>query len=436
MGDMVLQKIHGSDFKLADPIVDQYLQELATKFNAHINLPNFKLHFFGVDTSELNAFAFFGANVAVHSGLILAVNTESELAAVLAHETAHISQHHLSRMVATNRQMMPLTIVELLAALAIGIGSPEAGIHLAHAALAGHMQNMINFTREHEQEADRMGMQLLVKTNFDPNGMAGVFQHLRRHTGYQTKAPEYLMTHPVFDSRIADAQNRALSLGTRKVSDSLFFHLVRARLEVSKYENTHKKITRLQDKHQKGRFQNKTAAQYAIAIAHIKNHHPQKAIPLLQELLKAHPNEWVIELSLAKAESKANLIQQALARTERLMKIYPSNYAILSYHTGFLLQNKQPDKVVTLLITHKRNHMRDPFLHEMMARAYSMIGEKVALHRAQAECHFAKGQFREAFKQLEVALEYTKNKDPVIRQIKERRNTMQAIIQQQKGLKI
>jgi predicted Zn-dependent protease len=144
-------------------------------------------------------------------------------------------------MIASNRQMMPLTIVELLAALAIGIGSPEAGIHLAHAAIAGHMQSMINYTREHEQEADRMGMQLLAKTHYDPNGMAAVFQHLRKKSTYQSHPPEYLMTHPVFDSRIADAQNRAMSLHVHPVPDSLFFHLIRARLEVIKDQSLTRK---------------------------------------------------------------------------------------------------------------------------------------------------------------------------------------------------
>jgi predicted Zn-dependent protease len=138
---------------------------------------------------------------------------------------------------------------------------------------------------------------------------------------------------------------------------------------------------------------------------------------------------------LAKAESFYD-VHKALSRTERLMKIHPGNYAIICYQVGFLLQNKQPDKVISLLIANRRTHNRDPFLHQNMARAYSMLGNPIALHRSQAEFHFARGEFKEAFKQLDVALEYTRDKDPVALHIKARKKIMQAIIKKQSGVKI
>jgi len=170
MGELIMQKIHGSGFYVSDPVVNQYLQQLAVRLGHHAHARDFKLHFFGVQSDDLNAFAFFGGHVAFHTGLISAVDSESEVAAVLAHETSHITQRHLARMLNNSQKMMPLTFIELLAAAAIGAAtSPEAGMHLATAALAGHVQQMINFTREHEKEADRIGIPVRKLNNLRKN---------------------------------------------------------------------------------------------------------------------------------------------------------------------------------------------------------------------------------------------------------------------------
>ena len=277
IGDMIMQKINGTDFVISDPIVNEYLSQLASKFAYHTRFTDFKLHFFSIHTPELNAFAFFGGHVAVHSGLISAVHNESELAAILAHETAHITQRHLARMVSNNRKMMPLTAINLLAALAVGLANPGAGMHLASAALAGHQQHMINFTRSHEEEADRIGIDLLSRTEFDPNALASSLNLLKQHSMYQDKPPEYLLTHPLFASRIGDAQNRAETFPYRQVPDNLFFHLIRARLDVDRDENTRKKIKRLRAQLASTQFKNKTIAEYAYALALLKTQKSEEA---------------------------------------------------------------------------------------------------------------------------------------------------------------
>jgi len=437
IGEMILQKIYGSGFALEDPIVNEYLQEIGLKFNTQASMTDFKLHFFGVDTPELNAFAFFGGHIAVHSGLILAVENESELAAVLAHETAHITQHHLARILANNRKMLPFTFVEILAALAIGtLGEPDMGVHLATAAMAGHLQQLINFTREHEQEADRIGIQLLAKTQFDPAAMASVFQRMKQNAYYRDLPPDYLLTHPLFDSRIADAQNRAEQFSYRQAPDSLFFQLVRARLEAIKEENVSKKLSRLQETLNSGRYQHKTVAQYSYAVALLNHQKGKEALPILKELNLRHPEEWIIALTLAEAEALTGGLQSALKRSQTLLKLHPNNYAITLQYANFLLQNEQPKIAIKLLFVQRKTHMADPILHQTLAKAYSLDRQPTQLHRSQAEWHFARGEFKEAFKQLDLAAEYSEHDPQTLSQIKARKAAIRDIQEEQRGLKL
>lgn len=438
IGDMIMQKIHGSNFLIADPIVNEYLHSIALHFTSQPHLRHINLDIFGVNTAEFNAFAFFGGHIAVHSGLILGVGNESELVAVLAHETAHISQRHLARIMEANQKMQPITAAEILAAIAVGaLGAPDAGIHLATAAMAGHMQSMINFTREHEKEADRVGIQMLSETEFDPNAMASVFQRMKKNNQYQTAPPEYLLTHPVYDSRIADAQNRAAVFKQKQATDSLSFHLVRARLEVAMEESTHKKIQRLKEKLDSGRYQNKIAAEYAYALSLLKS--PKQAttgLTRLQNLNIQNPNQWMLELGLAEAEQVTGQLDSAVNRTKRLVEAYPSNYAIILQHATLLLQNKQPEIAIKLLVAQRQTRFNDPMLHQMLARAYSLSHQQTELHRSQAEWHFARGEFKDAFKQLDLALEYAQNKKSVSNKIHQRKQAMQAMIEEQKDLKL
>lgn len=435
VGEKIMQKIHGTDFLLPDPVVNEYLGQLAKKFAHKVNITDFKLHFFGVDTSEFNAFAFFGGHVAVHSGLILAVANESELAAVLAHETAHISQRHLARMVAANKQMMPLTYAEILAAIAIGaLASPEAGAHLITAAMAGHMQQMINFTREHEKEADRIGIKLLAESNYDPNAMVTVFERMKRRTQYHEMPPEYLMTHPVFDSRISDAQHRAASFPKpSNLNDSLQFNLVRARLEVGKEENTSRKINRLKAELQTN--PNKIAAQYGYALSLLKNRKSNLALPILKDLVAKNPDQWILELALSEAFEIDGQIEIALDRSRGLLKKQPNNYAIILHTADLYLKNNQPQEALNILFPHRKT-ADYPVIHQMMAKAYSKTKQPALLHRSQAEWHLIRGEFKAAYLQLDLALEYANTNSQIAAQINERKNAIKKIEKAQDAVKI
>lgn len=434
LGQVIMQKIYGSDRFMQDQAIQEYLKKFSHELSSPQDPLDQRPQFFGFESDELNAFAFFGAHVAVHGGLILSVNNESELAAVLAHETAHIKQRHLSRMLQNNQKMMPLTMAELLAAAVIGSTvSPDAGIHLATAAIAGHTQQLINFTRENEQEADRIGIQLLANAHYDPQAMANVFECMKNKAYYQKAPPEYLLTHPLFDSRIADAQNRAQAFKGTPHKDSLLFQLVRARLEVDKHENSHKKVKRLQDRLTTGTYDSLPAAEYAYALALINDHQTQPALNLLESLSQTHPDSWLLSLSLLEAKAPNIPLRETLEQSTHLLQRYPDNEAILLKHLDWLLANKQPQVVIKKLFPYQKDPRTNPVMYQLLAKAYSQLSKKTEVHRAQAEWHFGRGEFKEALAQLGFAHDYaeTHKQTDALGLIAARKESMLAMIEQQ-----
>lgn len=438
MGDSIMRQIYGTDYVVNDPVISEYLKQLAAKFTTHAKIKDYPLHFFGLNTAEINAFAFFGGHVAVHGGLMLMVENESELAAVLAHETSHISQHHLARILESNKQRMPITIAEVIASIAIGaLGAPEAGAHLATAAMAGHVQHLINFTREHEYEADRMGMSLLARMGYDPKAMAKVFERLKQSTIYNDKPPEYLMTHPVFEARIADAQNRAASIPYNKSPDNFLFHLSRARIESTYDEkNNNNNIKRFKIKLSKGHG-NQVANEYGYALTLVKSPRQkenQQGLEILKRLSAEYPTEWAIQLGLAEAEETLGFYEAALDRYKQLHTQYPKNFGLTMSYVKILLQQRKAKEAIYLLKLQRRDYFSNPVIHQALAHAYSLTRQQTEVHRAQAEWHFARGEEKDTVKQLDLALESAEHDPAMVTLIKDRRDKMKEIIKKQKSL--
>lgn len=435
IGETLMQQLNGSDERLDDPVVDEYLSYLSQKVTRGAPHTDFKLHFFGIKSPAVNAFAFFGGHIAVHSGLILAVKSEGELAAVLAHETAHITQHHLARIITDNKKMMPLTYAEILGALVIGaLGSPEAAGHLATAALGAHVQRMINFTREHEKEADRIGMQILAKAGFDPHAMGEVFRTLHLSSRFQEKPPEYLLTHPTFESRIADAENRATKLPKPPQQDVTYFNLTRARIEAHLPENAKHKVMRLGDIVARGQH-DRLSSEYAYALALTGNRKYKEAEHNLRTLFTMFPDQWIIQLGLAETLEAKGDTAEALAQMNTLYEKHPHNHAIALIYAEMLLKAKDAERAKQILVLHKPLH-EDPRQYQLLARIHGKLGNRVELHLAQANWHYLRGEFKPAIQQLDLGLEYTKRNSPLAAKLKTHKEKMISLIKQQKQAKL
>lgn len=442
LGQSVMQQLRASEQLVQDLVVDEYLNGLSVRLvNALEGLGyhlDFKLKFFGFESEVLNAFAFLGGHVAVHTGLILALENEAELAAVLSHETAHIVQRHLARIVTDNKRMMPLTYAELLAALVIGaLGSPEAGSHLARAVMGMHTQRLINYTRDHEQEADRIGIQIMAKAGFDPKAFPEVFRILSQKTRYNEKPPEYLLTHPVHESRIADSTNRLKHLHfEQKPCDPLFFQLVRARIAAESQETSKQRLKRFRDIRAKNQQQNHVALEYAFALALGKNKQYQEAEEILLSLEEQKPMVWVFPLSRAELMMEAGNFNEAVVLLKPLFEQNSRLHPVVVKYTEALLALKEASLAEQILSKHRKLYPNDSQILQQLVKSYSLLKRPVDQHQTQATWLSSRGEFDAALKQLDFALDYTKAGSSQWKQLMQAKDKISAIKDQQKSTKI
>lgn len=238
IGREFMRQLHNSVTIIDDPEIATYLQSLGYQLVANSDNRGQEFTFFIVQDSTINAFAAPGGYVGVHSELIKNTRTESELAAVMAHEIAHVTQHHLARAFEQGSRLSLPMAAAIVAAILLGMGTqnPDAGFAGMMAAQAGAAQLQINFTRSNEEEADRIGMQTLIRAGFDPFAMPAFFERLEQVSRYYgPEPPEFLSTHPVTRNRIADATGRAEALVTTPqltARNQLQFYLMRSKLQV------------------------------------------------------------------------------------------------------------------------------------------------------------------------------------------------------------
>ncbi|EKE86861.1 M48 family metallopeptidase [Idiomarina xiamenensis] len=231
IGDFYMRQIRATAPLISDPALDEYIADMGNRMVRHADGVRFPFSFFWINNNDINAFAFLGGHVGVHTGLILEAQNESELAAVIGHEIAHVTQRHMVRNIEQQSQNSGLTLASVLGALLLGIANPELGSAALTATMAGNQQSVINYTRLYEQEADRVGMTILSNAGFDPRGAPNFFGRLADRYRYSTKMPEMLMTHPVTESRIADTRARAQMLPHPNSPPSLKFALAKARVQ-------------------------------------------------------------------------------------------------------------------------------------------------------------------------------------------------------------
>ena len=238
LGEAFYRRLHSQVKISEDPDIQLYIQSVGKRLVANSDSPGIPFHFFVVLDKGINAFAGPGGYIGINSGLILTTDSESELASVMAHEVAHVTQRHLYRAFEAASQLSLPTAAAMLGAILLGTQSPELGLAAITAIQAGSVQFQINFTRDNEQEADRIGMQTLLQSQFDPRGMPIFFQKLQQSTRYYgIKIPEFLRTHPVTASRIADTRGRAEKYPYRHYPDSFNYQLAKAKLRVLTLEN-------------------------------------------------------------------------------------------------------------------------------------------------------------------------------------------------------
>jgi predicted Zn-dependent protease len=313
LGAYFMRQVRQAGMVLDDLEATTYLQSLGHKLAIHSEDPGYGFTFFLVNETSINAFAGPGGYIGANVGLFLAAQSESELAGVMAHEIAHVTQRHLARAYQAQQRMSLPTTAAIIAGILIGVaGDPAAGAAAMTAASAAGMQSQINFTRANEKEADRVGIQTLANADFDPYGMPAFFERLQKNSKlYGTRPPEFLSTHPVTSNRISEATARAETYPKVKEYTSLDFFLLQAKLRVNNYGNPKQVLA--DTLRYEGTAAGETATeQYEFALLLAKNEKYNEALPIMQKLQKSDPDRITYRLALGRILKAANQTQKAL----------------------------------------------------------------------------------------------------------------------------
>lgn len=388
-----------------DPVLTDYIQTLGQQLAAASGSPG-HYRFFLIDEPTVNAFAGPDGQIGVFAGLVLAAETEGELAAVLAHELAHVSQDHLMRSFEAQRQMaLPATAL-LLAAAVLGA---TVDSNLGAAGLMGVQgaaaQKQINFTRANEEEADRIGMDTLARADHNPYAMPGFFQRLAKTSRVSdSKAPEFLRTHPVTTSRIADALNRARQYGQRQRPDSLRFHLARANLRQRSESNPQRAVEHFAKTLEQGRYRDETAQRYGYALALMRAGRLDAARQQLAPLLEQHPSQTEFLVLNAEIDRRDGEPQQAVRDLKGPVGLAPGNWPLNQAYAEALMAASQPADALAALERFAAIRPGIAPIYELMADAAGKSGQPALNYRYRAEYLYHTDELEPAIRQLQLAL--------------------------------
>lgn len=402
LGRAWLNMLRGQVKTLSDPLLADFVENSVYRLAETSQLDDHRLIFVLLDSPELNAFAAPGGVVGVNGGLFLQAQTEAEYASVLAHELAHLSQRHFARGVEEQKRLqVPLLAAMLAGVVAAAAGGGDAGIATIASAQAAAIQAQRSFSRDNEQEADRIGILNLEKAGYDPRAMPSMFERLMQQYRYTKMPPEFLMTHPVTDSRIADTRNRAAQYPARGITDSLQYQLMRARVQLI-YESSPglaaKRFRAQLDENPK-----LDAARYGLALAQIKGGQLDEAGRTLKPLVDKEPNDIVYNLAQAQLDATANRLDAASQRVQRLRKLYPDNFPLRQFQSELLVKQKRPAEAEKLLDALLKERPSDDDLWYQQAETRGLSGNIIGVHQARAEYYALTGDYKQALEQLDFA---------------------------------
>ena len=407
LGESVMRQIRRDAAYLDDAEIVDWLNRFAAPLLATPAAGGQSFEFFAILDASINAFALPGGFIGVHTGLMTAAESESEIAAVLAHEIGHVTQRHIARMLAQQKQVSLVAMAATILALLAARSNPQAamgGVMLGDSLARG---SMLSFSREAEREADRVGFEMLRQAGFDSQAMVAFFMRLQQASRfYETNAPAYLRTHPVTGERIGDMQLRLRESRYRQRPDSLEFTLLRARLRATA------------DATLEGRRAARAIAEQAVrqspkagpgpwyglaSIAHAQRDWARTDAALAQaQALAGAPHPYFESLA-ARSRLGAGDARAAAERAARGLARFPDSRALARLQGEALVAAGDGAEAVRVLRDHLLTWRGDARLWQLLAQAHEVLGQRAEAHRAAAEQYMLLGSPLAALDQLQRA---------------------------------
>ena len=408
IGNRIMRDVRIDPLFVDDPEIADYISALGARLlGALEGPPRRDIDFFAVQDDAVNAFAMVGGHIGVHAGLVVLTQNESELAAVVAHEIAHIVQRHQARMVAGMGRSTLTSLAAMALAILVARSGNQSG-QMTEAAMATasamQMQNMLDYTRDHEREADRVGVTLLERAGFDPRGAISIFERMMRANRLNELkgAPSYLRTHPLTTERIADMQDRLQGAPTKLLPDSFEYRLTKARLRALS-GSASEAIANF-----RAILADRTVLRpredlYGLAVAQHRARDLEGALKTLAPLREG-ASHAAFELLAARIMVDQRRNDEALAIYRTALKTSPQYRGLVYGYLDQLLQSGQAKEALADLNERLRTSQDDARLYELQARGFEVAGRRISQHRAQAEAAYRKGNLHAAVEQLELAV--------------------------------
>ncbi len=404
IAEQIMREVMSSDEVVSDPEINDYIQNLGMRLASNGPDKTQWFSFFVVKDNSINAFAMPGGVIGIHTGLIVAATNESELAGVVGHEIGHVVQRHMARMLAQQKTDSLFNIAGMALAVLSARANPQLASGAMMASSAGAVQRRLDYTRDHEREADRVGISILESAGFDTSAMASFFEIMQKGNRFvEGSAPSFLRTHPVTSERIADVRARISTGHYRLLPYSPEFDYVRAKI-LANLGSASQAVAMFKGSLQERRYSNEVAQHYGLAIALLRNrniHEVEKELKWLRE--NAQPHAFFANLATMIEVAKDNPIGAEKAYQAGLA-IYPSSRALIYGYAEHFLRIRQPEKAIKLLNEKQFLYPDDAKIFELKSKAYANLGKRLLSHQAQAEAYVRRYNVQKAFEQMDLAV--------------------------------
>lgn len=406
LGEQIMLDIRRDPAYLDDPEVAGYIAQLGQRVASHAENVRHPFEFFVVKDAMLNAFALPGGYIGVHSGLVLAARSESELAGVLAHEVSHVTQSHLARLFGKQSQAQLASLLSLAVAVLAAKNAPDVAVGAAMTGQAAVVQNQLNYSRDFEREADRLGLDLMERAGFDTRGMASFFERMLQFGRlYENNAPGYLRTHPLTTERITDMENRIAQRSYKQVADSVDFGLVRAKLKAQD-GTPGDAVADFTAQLKSGKYARETDVRFGYAHALLRDNKAAAAAVELAILRRLKLESPMLETLAAQIQLRQHNAAGALHTLQQAVQRHPHvralTYALIDTKVGAGGTAHLAD-ALSLIDRELLLTPGDARLYRLQAKTYAAQGKRLHQHRAQAEAYLAEGQLDSAIEQFDLA---------------------------------
>ena len=397
----ILSQVYQSNNVINDSEINNYIERLGSKLSMEGTDDKLSLKFFIIDDPSINAFAMLGGIIGIHTGLIFAANTESELSSVLSHEIAHITQKHLLRLFDSQARNSFKSYLALAIAILAARSNSQVASGAIVAANAAQVQSALDFTRENEKEADRVGIEILNKSGFDPKGFIDFFQTLQRFNTFSSgAAPSFLRTHPITSDRISDIEDRLKEFRYVQKASNLEFYLIKAKLKaflgdkdliVGIFEREINDKTSL----------NLEASLFGLSYAYLRKNDvfkARKTFNLIKNL--DNPMFYQLEATILVNEKK---YEEASKVYKDALEKYANNISLIIGKANLLINSKQANLAIEFLKKYVDLYPSNHLIYESLAKSYSIVGKKLLEHENLANAFYYKYDIQEAVTQMDLA---------------------------------